>query len=112
MRASRANLPDLHIALTPITGFIPLEPSLDSGAGETAMLEQVKSHADNLLLHRNVIRPAAGIAKRKIGKDKARDPTLLYNVTGGAENNGRDAVGFEMTGDQSDRLVADRSQGD
>jgi hypothetical protein len=54
---------------------------------------------------------AAGIAQRKVSEEKARHATVFDDVQGRPNDHGRNAVGFEMAGDQTHGLVADRSYG-
>ena len=75
-------------------------------------LKQVEGHADDSPLHVLVVGPAARITERKVGKDKARHPTLLDNIAGRAEDDRGNAVRFEMPGNQTHGLVTYRSQGD
>ena len=54
---------------------------------------------------------ATGITERKVGEYKARHATVFDDVQGRPNDHGRNAVGFEMAGDQTHGLVADRSYG-
>ena len=52
----------------------------------------------------------ARIAQWEIAEEKARHAAMFDDVPGRADDHGRDAVRFEMTGDQTDGLVADGSK--
>lgn len=58
-----------------------------------------------------VARWADGIAEREIGEGESRNPDLIDDVSGGAEDEGRQSAFFEMASGQTDRLVTDRSKG-
>lgn len=102
----------LHIGLAPLASFIPPKRRLQRRKRIARGLKQVEGHADDGPLHVLVSRLATRIAERKVGKDKARHPALLDNVTGRAEDDRGNAVRFKMPGDQTHGLVTHRSQGD
>ena len=105
-------LGQLHIRLAPLAGFVPAKGRLQRRQRIARGLKQVEGHADDGPLHILISRLAARIAERKVGKDKARHPALLNNITSRAEDDRRNAVRFEMPGDQTHGLVTYRSQGD
>ena len=105
-------LGQLHIRLAPLAGFIPAKGRLQRRQRIARGLKQVEGHADDSPLHILISRLAARIAEREVGKDKARHPALLNNITGRAEDDRGNAVRFEMPGDQTHGLVTHRSQGD
>ena len=102
----------LHIRLAPLAGFVPAKRRLQRRQRIARGLKQVEGHANDGPLHVFISRLAARIAKRKVGKDKARYPTLLNNIARRAEDDRGNAVRFEMSGDQTHGLVTHRSQGD
>ena len=105
-------LRQLHIRLAPLAGFIPPKRRLQRRKRIARGLKQVEGHADDSPLHVLISRLAARITERKVGKDKARHPTLLNNIAGRAEDDRGNALRFEMPGDQTHGLVTHRSQGD
>ena len=54
---------------------------------------------------------ARGIAQGEVAENKAGHAAMLNNVFGRAHNHGGNAVSFEMTCGQTDRLVTDGSVG-
>src|SRR6185312_11653230 len=52
----------------------------------------------------------ARIAKREIGKEEAGNTAIFDDVPGRSDDNRRNAVRFEMSGDQTHGLVADGSK--
>ena len=73
--------------------------------------EQMQGHAYNLMLHFYVVGLATGVAKWKVGENEARHATLFDDVAGGADDDGGDAVGFQVTGGQTHGLMTNRSHG-
>ena len=55
------------------------------------------------------MRLARGIAQGEVAENKAGHAAMLNNVFGGAHNHSGNAVSFEMTCGQTDRLVTDGS---
>ena len=55
------------------------------------------------------MRLARGIAQGEVAENKAGHAAMLNNVFGRAHDHSGNAVSFEMTCGQTDRLVADRS---
>ena len=53
---------------------------------------------------------ATRVPQREVREDKARHAAVLDDVEGGSDDDGRDTVGFEVSGDQTHGLVADRSK--
>ena len=66
----------------------------------------------NAALRLVVKRLAAGVAEWEVTEHEPRHATLLDDVAGGADDDGRDAVRFEVPGYQTHGLVADRSDTD
>src|SRR4029079_15979836 len=56
-----------------------------------------------------LVRLAAGIAEREIAEQEARRAGPFDDVLGGPHDHRRDAVSFEVSGDQTHGLVADGS---
>ena len=52
---------------------------------------------------------AARVAKWKIGEEKSRDATMFDDVGGRSDDDRRNAIFFEVTGDQTHGLMANRS---
>ena len=48
-------------------------------------------------------------SQREIGEDKARHAAVLNDVKGGADDDRRNAVGLQKSGNQTHGLVADGS---
>mgnify|MGYP003347131234 CR=1 FL=1 len=53
---------------------------------------------------------AAGVAEREIGEQEPRHAAVLDDIARRADDHRRDAVRFQVAGDQTHGLVADRSQ--
>ena len=51
----------------------------------------------------------AWVPQREIREDKARHTAVLHDIEGGADDDGRNTVGFQMSGYQTHGLVADGS---
>ena len=74
--------------------------------------EHIKRATYDVALHFFIPRLAAGIAERKVYKQKTRDAAFFNDVSTGADNNGWNSRGFQMSCNQTHGLVADRSQRD
>ena len=73
-------------------------------------LQQVERSANDRSLHRRVIRLAARVAEREIREHEAGNAALLDDVPRRADDDGRQAVGFKVSRDQTHGLVANRSE--
>ena len=74
------------------------------------MFEEIKGRTCYRALHVHIPGSAAGVPQGKIRKQKTGDSAFLYDVAGRTHNNGRYAVFFQMTGNQTHGLVAHRSK--
>lgn len=72
--------------------------------------QKIQRCSQNGALHIGVSRFPAWVPQRKISKHKARDTALFHNVSGAAHHNGGNAVIFQIAGNQTHGLVADRSE--
>lgn len=54
---------------------------------------------------------ASRIAQRKVTEDKSRHAAVFYDVPGATHNYGRNTVCFQVSGGQTDRLMANGSVG-
>ena len=100
---------DSHEVFTPIV-IVPGEGSLDRCPGHPGAFQEVQGRTHYSMLHRDVPRFANGIAEREIGENEACDPDFFDNVPRTAHDNCREAIFFQMTGDQTHGLVAHRSK--
>src|SRR6185436_9149744 len=66
------------------------------GAGGARADEQVEPEGQDRALHIEVVRLASGVAQRKVAEDEARYGAVLDDIARAAEQNGRDAVGFQV----------------
>ena len=102
---------DGHEIGAPVIGA-PHGGCLNGGARYEGSFQHVESERRNVGLHCDVVGFPGGVAKWEVNEDKAGDADGLNNVAGAPYNDGGDAVFFEMAGDQTDRLMTDRSKGD
>ncbi len=79
------------------------------GAGGARADEQVEPEGQDRALHIEVVRLAGGVAQRKVAEDEARYGAVLDDIARAAEQNGRDAVGFQVPRGQTHGLVANGS---
>jgi hypothetical protein len=82
---------------------------LHGGAGCSCVLEQLHTEFKNLMLMIGIKTTTARIAEREIKEDEPGDSTVLDDVLGRSEHDGRNAVRFELTCNQTHGLVTDRS---
>ena len=59
-----------------------------------------------------ILRPAGGIAQRKIGKQQARHADIFDDVLGAAHHHRRNSAGLQHASGEADALMADRAIGD
>ena len=76
----------------------------------TSGLKQIERDTDNRSLHSRVIRLTARVAEREVGEHETRNAALFDDIPRGADYDGRNAVGLEVSSDQTHGLVADRSE--
>src|SRR5258708_6173139 len=74
---------------------------LHGGARAGRRLEHAKRELERLRLRLRVERLARGVAERKIAEEKPRHAAVLDDVLRRAHDHGRDAVRFEVAGDQT-----------
>src|SRR5450759_3783046 len=55
------------------------------------------------------MRPAGRITQREVAEQEAWHSRMLNDVLGASHHHGRNAVGFEVAGNQTGSLVADRT---
>lgn len=80
------------------------------GAPNLRNFQELEGLADKDLLHIAVPGITAGIAERKVCEKETRYTAMLHHIHRRADDRGRDAVCFEMSGDQTHGLVTDRSK--
>ena len=73
-------------------------------------LQQVERHTNDRSLHHRVIRLAARVAEGEVREHEAGDPALLDDVPGRADYDGRQAIRFKVSSDQTHGLVTNRSE--
>jgi hypothetical protein len=84
---------------------------LDRGTGHPGLLQKIKGGSHDRVLHFGVPGLPAGVSQGEVGEHEAGDPAFLHDVAGGSHQYRRQAVLFEVPGDQTHGLVADRSEG-
>jgi len=83
---------------------------MDGHLGGEGFFERVKSEGAEFLLHHDIAGLSHGIAKWEVNEDEPGNPGVLDDVAGGSDDDRWDSVCFEMTCNQADRLVTDRSK--
>ena len=73
-------------------------------------LQQVERNTNDRSLHHRIIRLAARVAEWKVREHEAGDPTLLDDIPRRADYDGRQAIRFKVSSDQTHGLVANRSE--
>jgi len=81
---------------------------IDCWAGE--LRESTERIVQNCVLNGGVVRLTGFKAERKIQKLGARRAACGHDVECAAKDQGRQASGFKVSGDQTHGLMADRSQ--
>ena len=87
----------------------PCDVEMADIAGRRNRVERPQAIADNAVLLLWIVRRAGGMAERKIGEGAARRVARLQDIERAAQTYRRDAGGFQVTGDQTHGLVANRS---
>jgi len=100
---------DPHEGIAPLL-VAPLERRLNRGAGHPGPLQQIKGSSQDRALHLSVPGLPAGVSQREVGENEAGDAAFLDDVPGRPQYCSRYAVLFEVSGDQTHGLVADRSE--
>lgn len=103
---------DIVIDPTPARVAVPIEGRTDGRLRASSALQQFHGLTRDGCLHVPVIGDAARIAEREVDEQETWDGTMLDDVPAGADDDGRDAVLFKMSGCQTHGLMADGSQGD
>ena len=80
------------------------------GARRIGVIEHRERAADGGRLRITVERFACGVPERKVAEPESRHADMLDDVPGAAQDDGGDSMRFQVPGDQTDRLVADRSR--
>ena len=73
-------------------------------------LQQVERNTKDRLLHHRIIRLAARVAEGEVREYEAGDPALLDDIPRRADYDGRQAIRFKVSSDQTHGLVANRSE--
>ena len=100
----------MHENLAPRLIFRPDKGCLNGCSRLPCRLQQIKRHVYDGALHLFIPGLAKRISQRKIRKKETRYTTFLNNIPGRADNNGGYVIFFEVPGDQTHGLVADRSK--
>ena len=82
---------------------------MSGGSGRRGCFQQVQRLSDDPALHVTVKRLTARAAQWEVNEDEPRYAAMLDDVAGRSNDNGWDAVFFQMTCDQTHGLVADGS---
>lgn len=93
---------------------LALGPDQRHGHGRTWLccrFQQIKRLTNNAVLHIHIERLAAGTAQREVRKDEARYAAMLDDVARRANDDGGDAIFFQVSCNQTHGLVTDRSDG-
>ena len=72
--------------------------------------KEIKRDTDYRLLHHRIVRLTARVTERKISKYETGNSALLDDILCSADYYCGNAVCFEVPGDQTHGLVADRSE--
>ena len=87
-----------------------MESRFDGGARLIGRFQNIDRLPDDRALHVDVVWFSARIAERHVGVDEPWYTAMLRDIECRAQDDGRHAFGFEVTGDQTHGLVANRSQ--
>lgn len=79
-------------------------------AGHPGCVEPAQRQVYGGRLGFRVMGLSGGVAEGEIAPDEAGHPDPFHDVAGAAEDNGGNAVPFEVSGDQTHGLMADRSR--
>ncbi len=102
-------LANRHEVRAPLIAF-PSEWCLHSRPGHKGLFKKVDAQRDDIELHRGVIWLASWVAKWEVDKHESRHANLFDDVAGAADDHGGNASFFEVSSDQTDRLMAYRSK--
>jgi hypothetical protein len=72
--------------------------------------QQVERNANDRSLHHRIIRLAARVAEGEVREHEAGDPALLDDIPCRPDYDGRQAIRFKVSSDQTHGLVANRSE--
>ena len=87
----------------------PDEGRLHRGAGVLRGFEHAERDVENGALLLYIKGVTAGIAQREVGEDEPGHAHVFHNVLRAPDDDGRNAVCFQVPGDQTHGLVADGS---
>jgi len=73
-------------------------------------LQQVERNTNDRSLHHRIIRLAARVAEREVREHEAGDAALLDDIPRRADYDGRQAIRFKVSSNQTHGLVANRSE--
>ena len=95
----------------PSIAFGPLEGRDHGGSRSFCVLQEIQRHGNDCPLHFRVVRLAARITEREVGKHHSRNAAMLYDISCSGDDDRRDAVLFEVPCDQTHGLVTYGSDG-
>ena len=103
---------DLHVSVSPDIVFVsvPHQRHLHRRSWHPRALKQFQGFFHYQALHRRVPGLATGIAEGKIAEEKTSHAAFLHNISGATNDDGWDAVRFQMPCDQTHGLMTDGSQ--
>ncbi len=111
--SARKRLPialvDPHEVLSPLFAA-PGKRSLDHRARHPGALQQIQGRPHDRALHRSIPGLSTGVSEGEVRKHKTGDTAFLDNVARRAHDYGGNPIFFEMSGDQTHGLVANRSE--
>ncbi len=79
--------------------------------GGWGALQDLQSELEGGALRGHIKGFAGGVAKREIAEQQTRHTAVFHDILGTAHNHRRDAMRFQVPGDQTHGLVAHRSSG-
>jgi len=101
---------DPHEGFTPLV-VSPAKRRLDRGSRHPCPLQQVQGRSHDRTLHLNVPWLSARIAQGKVSEDEPSNAAFLDDITRRTHDHCGQAVFFQVPGNQTHGLVADRSEG-
>jgi hypothetical protein len=103
---------DPREVLLPAHVLAPDKGRLDCGPWKSGICKHIECKARNRSLHVRLVGAPARISEWEVAEEKARYAALFNDVARAANDDGCNAVGFEVSCDQTHGLVADGSQWD
>ena len=77
--------------------------------GAVADSSEAEGEIERSRVRRGVVRPAGGVAERKVGEQESRHADVLDDILRAADHDAWRCRGLERARDQAQRLVADRA---